>query len=192
MSLISSSIMSYRVSRQPTSTTFKIKDQLCRVSLTPWHEYRDGFWIWNVSFAVGSSKRQLRDWYNHRRNKRTRKISKRIVGKAGIATISRGFETALRLRWNVQPGDIVVIDCTSVKPEQQFKVYKHWHRHHPEWVIDEEGMRFFWYRPPYPVDKCWQQDVDIIPIIPKDPLANTAGQNYSSCFLLQPRSQGMQ
>lgn len=178
--------MSFRVSRQPTSCTFKVKDQLCRVSLTPWHEYRPGFWIWNTSFAVGSSKRQLRDWYHHRRNKRTRKISKKIVGRSGLLTISKGFEMALRLRWTVRPGDIVVIDCTSGKPEQQFAAWKRWHRYHPEWLINEEEKMFFWYRPPYPDDSCWQLNGKIIPITPKDPLQNTQPERYLDCFQLIP------
>jgi hypothetical protein len=191
MSLISSSIMSYRVSRQPTSTTFKIKDQLCRVSLTPWYEYKDGFWIWNVSFAVGNSRRQLRDWYNHRKNKRVRKIKGRIVGKSGVSAIAKGFENVLRIRWNVRPGDLIVIDCTSGKPEQQFKAFKHWHRHHSEWLIHELSMKFYWYRPPYPTDQCWQYNIDVIPVTPKDPLQHTQGDNYFACFFLQPRQKGI-
>lgn len=180
--------MSYRVSRHNISTTFRVGDQLCRVTFAPWYEYRPGHHIWNVGFVVGKSKRQLNDWYYKRKNKRTRGITKKIVGRSGIATIARGFQTVLRLRWKIPPGDLIVLDCTSGNPEQQFKVWSRWHKHHPEWLINYEEMKFFWYRPPYPDDQIWKSGFRIIPVTPEDPLENTAGERYFDCFRIAPKA----
>lgn len=174
--------MSYRVSRHNISTTFKVGKQLCRVTFMPWHQYRPGFWIWNVGFCVGKSKRQLNDWYNKRRNRRARTLDGKIVGRNGLATISRGFQAVLRLRWQIPPGDLIVLDCTSGNPEQQFKAWSRWHKNHPEWLIDFEEKKFFWYRPPYPDDAIWKSQFKVIPQPPADLLANTVGERYFDCF----------
>jgi len=174
--------MSYRVSRKNISTTFLVGEQLCKVTFVPWYEYRPGYWIWNVGFCVGKSRRQLNDWYNKRRNKRVRSINKRIVGRSGLTTISRGFQAVLRLRWQIAPGDLIVLDCTSGNPEQQFKAWSRWYKHHPEWLINFEEKKFYWYRPPYPDDAIWKSEFKVIPETPVDPLANTAGDRYFDCF----------
>jgi len=182
--------MSYRITRHNTSSTFQVGEQLCKVTFTTWGEYKPGFWLWNVGFCVGGSRRQLNDWYRKRKNKRTRRITGRILGRSGLATISRGFQTVLKLRWNIPPGDAIVLDCTSGNPEQQFKAWSRWHRYHPEWVIDEKEMKFYWFRPPYSDDLLWQstkeKGLKIIPVTPQDPLANTQGVNYFHCFDLRP------
>ena len=59
--------MTYRISRKNTSSTFRVGKQLCKVTFVPWYEYRPGYWIWNVGFAVGQSRRQLNDWYYKRK-----------------------------------------------------------------------------------------------------------------------------
>ena len=92
--------MTYRVCRHITSSTFTVNGQLCKVFLDPQFEYRPGFWMWNVGFAVGKSRRQLNDWYWKRKNKRWRSLHQQFVGTSGIRTISRGFKEVLKLRWN--------------------------------------------------------------------------------------------
>ena len=178
--------MTYRVKRKLISTTFKVENQICRVVLEPLREHRPGFWVWNVGFAVGSSKRQLRDWYWRRRNRRRRTLHTQLTGKSGMRTIRRGFEEVLRLRWHIPPGDCLVLDCTSADPERQFHAWSRWHRHHPEWVIDYERKEFTWYRPPYPDDQVWQY-FQVVGQTPVDPLANTAEQAYFSGFSLRPK-----
>jgi len=66
--------MTYRVRRKLISSKFKINNQLCKVFLEPWYEQTNGFWGWNVGFAVGKSNRQLNDWYHGRKNKRRRSL----------------------------------------------------------------------------------------------------------------------
>ena len=180
--------MSYRVCRKFISTTFRIENQISKIFLEPIREHRPGFWVWNVGFAVGKSRRQLNDWYWKRKNKRRRTIHTQLTGKSGMRMIRRGFEEVLRLRWNIPPGDCIVLDCTSADPERQFHAWSRWHRHHPEWVINEERKEFIWYRSPYPDDPL-RQYFHVVSQTPVDPLANTAGNAYYSGFFLRPKDQ---
>ena len=178
--------MTYHVCRHTTSSTFTVNNQLCKVFLEPIREYRPGFWIWNVGFAIGKSRRQINDWYWRRQNKRRRSLKKQLIGKSGLKAIAKGFQEVLKLRWTVQPGDVIQIDSTSADPERQFHAFSRWHKYHPEWVIDRDERKFFWYRPPYPDDPIRDQYL-IRPVSPEDLLANTSGQNYYSSFRILPK-----
>lgn len=185
--------MSHRIRRKFTSCTFTVNGQLCKIFLEPIRQYKPGFWHWNVGFAIGKSRRQLNDWYWKRKNRRTRSLNNQIVGRSGIKAIKRGFEEVLKIRWNLAPGDCLVLDCTSGDPERQFHAWSRWHRYHPEWVINYEQREFYWYRPPYPDDQLWktiQGIAKIKPVTPADPLANTADLNYFQCFDLLPVASG--
>jgi hypothetical protein len=142
--------------------------------------------MWNVGFAVGKSRRQLNDWYYRKQNKRRRSLDARLTGKSGMKAFSSGVRTMLRMRWALQPGDVIVIDCTSNSPEKQFRSYWYWLRRHREWVIDFEEKKIFWHRPPYPDDAIRQQ-FRIRPVTPADPLANTSESRYYDCFRVEPK-----
>ena len=178
--------MSYRICRHNTSSTFRVNGQLCKVFLEPVNEYRLGYWVWNVGFAVGKSRRQINDWYKKRKNKRCRSLEHKISGASGLKTIALGAKEVLRLRWALEPGDAMLLDCTSGDPERQFRAWLRWVRQHPEWIIDYEKREFFWYRPPYPDDPIRQQFL-IRPVVPEDPTANTAEQRYFDCFRIAPK-----
>lgn len=180
--------MTYRIRRKFTSSTFRVDGQLCKVFLEPMAKLQNGFFIWNVGFAVGRSRRQLVDWYWKRQNKRARTLNSRLVGKSGMKTIRRGFEEVLKLRWAIEPGDALVLDCTSADPERQFHAWSRWHRWHPEWVIDRENMEFIWYRPPYPTDAVWER-FDVKGVVPPDPSGTTSADQYFDCFLLRLEGQ---
>ena len=181
--------MSYRVRRKFTSSTFQVEDHLCKIFLDPMREYRPGFWLWNTGFAVGKSHRQLNDWYAKRNNKRRRSLEGAFNGRAGIKAIRRGFMEVLRLRWNIAPGDALVLDCTSGDPDRQFHAWSRWRRYHPEWAINEDTKEFYWYRPSYPDDPI-RDRFKIIGITPDQPLENTADQNYFDCFLVRSERLG--
>ena len=131
--------------RQFTTSTFFVEGQRCKIFFQRLSEFKKGFWAWNVGFAVGKSNRQLNDWYWKRKNKRARSINNKMTGKAGLKTIKKGFEEVLKLRWIVNPGDVIFLDCTSGDPERQFKAWSRWHRYHPEWTIDYEKKIFFFH-----------------------------------------------
>jgi hypothetical protein len=179
--------MTYRVRRKLISSKFKINNQLCKVFLEPWYEQANGFWGWNVGFAVGKSNRQLNDWYYGRKNKRRRSLHKHLTGCQGIKTISLGFKEVLKLRWNIAPGDALILDCSSANPEKQFKAWTYFCRHRPEWVADHKELKFYWTRPPYPDDEVWKLG-QVIPCIPSDPFASTHSDFYYQCFDLKTKS----
>lgn len=180
--------MSYRVRRKTTSTTFTVQGQLCKVFLEPMAPYAPGFWLWNVGFAIGKSPRQLNDWYRRKKNKRARSINNQLLGKSGIKTIAKGFDTVLVMRWNIAPGDAIVLDCTSANPEKQFRAWQHWHKHHQDWVIDYERKEFFWYRPPY-VDDIAYQLFRVVPKTPLDLRQNCLDRRYYECFDVAPKGR---
>jgi hypothetical protein len=174
-------MMTYRVRRKLISTTFKVNQQLCKVFLEPWNIDQHGHTVWNVGFAVGKSRRQLNDWYNKRKNKRWRSIHEQITGTAGLKTIARGFKEVLRLRWQIEPGDVLLLDCTSKNPEQQFRAWQFFQRKREDWLLNEELLEFYWRRPPYPDDIAWNKE-KVIPQIPSDLYCVVSQQNYQDCF----------
>ena len=181
--------MTYRVRRHTTSQTFKVNGQLCKVFLEPCNEYAPGFWIWNVGFAIGSSRRQLNDWYWIRNNKRRRSLNNQLTGRSGIKAIKEGFNAVLRMRWNIEPGDCMMLDCTSKEPDKQFKAWLRWHKYHPEWLVDFVEKKFYWYRPPYSTDTIWNH-YKIEKVSPSDPLANTLDLRYFDSFRIHPKAEG--
>ena len=178
-----------RLRRKLISSTFEVQGQLCKIFLEPLQPYKAGHWIWNVGFAVGKSRRQLNDWYKRRKNKRRRSLHNRMVGTSGIKALARGFDRLLLLRWNLPPGDVLTIDCTSGSPDHQFLVFHRWQKHHPDCIIDYSQQKFFWYRPPYPDDVTWKL-FNVIPVTPENPRQHCAGENYFDCFRVQPKDVG--
>ena len=177
--------MSKRIRRKSISNTFKIKGHLCKVIISPWCKLENGFWAWNVGFAVGKSNRQINDWYHMRKNKRARSLRKKFTGDVGLRAIAEGWRTVLKLRWNIEPGDSITFDCTSGKPEQQFRAFQYWRRYHCDWLYDEDKLEFYWTRPPYPDDTIWKK-AEIIGVTPKNPLEPIHPGAYFDCFTLLP------
>jgi len=153
--------MSYRICRQINTRTFQCKSGICKVFMEPCELIKQGHWSWNFGFAVGSSKRQLNDWYNNRNKKSVGKLKNKFTGKEGTTLLLKSFNLCFNMRWNIPPGDLIIVNCESGEPEKQFRVYKKLirgkgKRNHLDWVIDEENKKFFWYRPPYPDDLIWE------------------------------------
>jgi hypothetical protein len=177
--------MSKRIRRKSISNTFKIKGRVCKVILKPLSELDNGFWVWNVGFAVGKSNRQINDWYNKRNNKRARSLHNKFTNDIGLRAIAQGWRRVLKLRWSIEPGDSIILDCRSGKPEQQFKVYQYWKRYHCDWLYDKEKLEFYWTRPPYPDDTIWKKG-EIIGVTPKKPLEPIHPGAYFDCFTFLP------
>ena len=174
--------------RKFTTYKFFVEGQICKVFFQPQKEFKKGFWIWNVGFAVGKSNRQLNDWYWKRKNKRSRSIHRQMTGRKGIKTVTIFFKEILKLRWILEPGDVFYCDCTSFKPEQQFKIGLRFVRNHPDWAIDHDKKIFFWHRPPYADDEIWDTH-KIIGKIPPNPLLSMGNSQYVQCFDAFPIDQ---
>ena len=174
--------------RKFTTYKFFVEGQICKVFFQPQKEFKKGFWIWNVGFAVGKSNRQLNDWYWKRKNKRSRSIHRQMTGRKGIKTVTIFFKEILKLRWILEPGDVFYCDCTSFKPEQQFKIGLRFVRNHPDWAIDHDKKIFFWHRPPYSDDEIWDTH-KIIGKLPPNPLLSMGNSQYVQCFDAFPIDQ---
>jgi len=175
--------MSKKLHRKSISNSFKIKGHLCKVILDPWCKLENGFYNWNVGFAVGKSNRQINDWYHKRKNRRARSLKNKLTGAVGIKAIGEGWRRVLQMRWHIQPGDSVTITCTSAKPEQQFIAFQYWRRYHCDWLYDSKNLEFHWTRPPYPDDTIWQK-YKFIAKVPDDPLKPIHPGAYFDCFTL--------
>ena len=178
--------MSYRVRRKFTSSKFCINGQLCKIFIDPKKEYKKGFYLWNAGFAVGKSNRQLNDWYKGKKNKRARSLKGKLVGKSGLKTLKRAYEEFFKLRWKIEPGDALLVECTSAKPDSQFHAFWRWFSSHSDILVAYETKSYYWYRPPFPDDVVWK-DFNIIPLVPDDPLLEISGSRYNDCFRIQPK-----
>lgn len=177
--------MTYKVCRKRSTTTFKINDQYCKIFFRPLKPWTDSSWIWEVSFAVSKSKRQINDWFKRRKNKRGRKLNEQLTGKSGIKTLTEAVRTVLKFRWKLEPGDCLFFSCESCQPEKQFRAYCRWLKDHPDWRVDLEQKKFWWHRPPYVDDPLYDLG-KITPTVPEDPLAPVVDANYFQCFLFDP------
>lgn len=183
--------MTYRVCRKRSTTTFKLGDQYCKVFLTPRYPYVNDRWLWKFGFAVSKSKRQLNDWYKGKKNKRAEKLRENLTGRQGIKTITQGFHHVLLMRWLIEPGDALFIDCTSIQKFKQFRAFYRWTKQHPDWVVLPSERLFMWYRPPYwndPIYECGK----ITAAVPADPTAPVVESAYYECFLLDPDPEVLQ
>lgn len=182
--------MSLRRRRKFTSSTFELDGKLCKVFLEPWYEYSKGFWVWNVGFAIGNSRRQLNDWYHQRQNKRARGIRGKFIGKSGLKAIRKGFEEVQRIRWSIPPGDVLIIDCTSGDPDRQYRAFSRWSTLYPDFIADPIKKEFHWSRPPYPHDEVWK-DCHVTGYTPKDLRMSTVDRNYYRCFYIRLKRPDM-
>ena len=55
--------------RKFTTYKFFVEGQVGKVFFRPQKEWKDGFWLWHIGFAVGKSTRQVNDWYYMKQNK---------------------------------------------------------------------------------------------------------------------------
>ena len=178
----------YHRRRKFTTYKFFVEGQIGKVFLRPQKEWKNGFWLWHIGFAVAKSPRQLNDWYYTRKNKRARSVKNRITGKGGIKTVIGAIKAIMIVRWNLLPGDVLYCDCTSSKPEKQYKAMSWLIRKHPEWTVDEKEKIFFWHRPPYANDDIWD-DYEIVGKTPANPLQSTGSNQYFDCFDAFPKDQ---
>ena len=177
--------MTYRVSRKRSTTTFKINDQYCKVFLTPEFCFKKNHWVWRVGYAISKSKRQINDWYKNKKNKRANNLRSHLTGKGGFKSSSYGLKKVLLMRWQLEPGDCLYIDCTSRRPAKQFQVWSRWLAYHPDWESDFFARKFWWHRPPYASEPLYKLG-EIKAKVPADPLAPVVRENYFDCFLFHP------
>jgi hypothetical protein len=183
--------MTYRLRRKFTSTTFDVDGYIGKLFFEPFYEFETGYCLWNVGLAVGKSKRQLNDWYRNRHNKRRRSLRNQLTGPGTFKIWTTALKHLLRMRWEcLEPGDGMVLDCTSRDPDRQFKVYTHWLRHHQDFVVNFDRREFYWFRPPYHFDPLWEI-FEIRGLVPDDPTLAAVGEHYYECFRVRSLDSGI-
>ena len=58
--------------RKFTTYKFFVEGQVGKVFFRRQKNWKDGFWMWHIGFAVGKSTRQVNDWYYMKQNKRAK------------------------------------------------------------------------------------------------------------------------
>lgn len=135
-----------KIKRHKQTVTVLLSDgQYLKLRLLPWRKTgRQCLWL--VSLAISKSKRQINDWLDKRKNKRSCRLSNKLTGRVGSLT---QFIAVRQLRkWvNVIPrGDSITFICESCVSDKQFKVWQKWfaRREDKDWIINEE-FKYFLY-----------------------------------------------
>lgn len=107
--------------------------------------------VWLVSLAIAKSNRQINDWMNERKRKRTtHRLATNLTGKFGNRTQALAVRQVRIWADELKPGDMLVINCDSALPEKQFRVWKKWFEKHEDLNFEvKENFKAFWlYKSP--------------------------------------------
>ena len=101
----------------------------------------------------------------------------------------KAIKGIMTVRWNLEPGDVLYCDCTSLKADKQFKAGLRWFKKNSEWAVDYDNKIFFWHRPPYFYDPLWKTHI-ITGIVPANPLQSMESNHYGQYLKDLAESQG--
>jgi hypothetical protein len=139
-----------RVKRRKTVTYHQLRGGfLVKSRLIPWLKVGKN-WVWLGSIANSKSKRQINDWLQRRKNRRTRRLDGNLTGKEGNRVQALAIRALHEWLDYIPPGDSVVFRCEAAMPDKQFRVWKKWilrHNYYLKPDIDEELKSFFFYKP---------------------------------------------
>ena len=103
--------------------------------------------VWLVCFAVSKSKRQLNDWLNQRKNKRSRTLSKKMTGKSGPGPLMWAFKNLKHIEEYIPNWDSLWFWFDAVEKDKQRRVYLKWFARYgnPTWeyLTDKDAFYFF-------------------------------------------------
>ena len=106
--------------------------------------------IYLLSLAAGKSKRQLNDWMNKRtRKKQVQKLSSNLTGKLSYFLLLRVMHQIHAWCDQLIPGDMVVFNCESAKPEKQFRAWGKWLTTKDskcKWISNPKFLSFYFYK----------------------------------------------
>lgn len=139
-----------RIKRKKLVTYHHLEDGfLIKARLIPWIKVGKTV-VWLGSIGVSKSNRQLNDWMNRRKNRRTHQLDGNLTGKAGNKVQAIAIRCLHKWIDSVPGGDSVLFRCEAAKSEKQFRVWKKWILRHNNYLnpdIDEELKSFFFYKP---------------------------------------------
>ena len=79
--------------------------------------------VWLVCLAVSKSKRQINDWLNCRKNKRSRSLSKNMTGKSGPQPLYWAFKQLKKIEDYIPFQDSLWFWFDAIEKDKQRRVY---------------------------------------------------------------------
>jgi hypothetical protein len=141
--------MTYRIKKRKKVYTKNIgKGYLLKMRLLPWIHTSKGC-VWLAALAVSKSKRQINDWLEDQKQRtRVRRLASSLTGKIGNGVQAIAIRQVRQWMSELPKGHSIALQCESVLPEKQFRVWKKWFERHEDmcWEINEEYKSFFFYK----------------------------------------------
>jgi len=135
--------------RRPLQTSvFDIGDGYkIKFWLTFSHNQGKNVVLWG-SVAIAKSNRQLNDWFERRKNKRSRKLTSKLTGKIGIRSMAIAIRQVREWVELLEPGNVLVIECGSASPDKQYEIWKKWFLKHEDkdWQFIDEFKQIYFYK----------------------------------------------
>lgn len=141
--------MHHKIKRHQKVVTIRLHNNyLVKMFLQPVVKTGTGC-VWVMSIATGKSIRQINQWFQRRKTRRSKKMATSLTGRMGVAVHKIGIEQMRQWYDELPPGDSISFRCESASPEKQFKVWKRWFEKNESrhWEIEEKYLSFFLYKP---------------------------------------------
>lgn len=132
---------------------FEPENTYIKLRLIKWSHLQDQtFWL--LSLGISKSKRQLNDWLNKRKNKRSKKLSTNLTGNSGLLPQLMAVRHLRVWTEELHPGDCIFFLCESKEKLKQFKIYSRWfkQREITGWYTDPNRFLFYYFKPAQAVE----------------------------------------
>lgn len=132
---------------------FEPENTYIKLRLIEWSHLQDQtFWL--LSLGISKSKRQLNDWLNKRKNKRSKKLSTNLTGNSGLLPQLMAVRHLRVWTEELHPGDCIFFLCESKEKLKQFKIYSRWfkQREITGWYTDPDRFLFYYFKPAQAVE----------------------------------------
>jgi len=106
--------------------------------------------VWLVCLAVSKSRRQINDWLNCRKNRRSRALSKLMTGKSGAQPLYWAFYKLKEIEEYIPDWDSLWFWFDAVEKDKQRRVYiKGFSKYgNPNWQYLSEKDAFYFFKNP--------------------------------------------
>jgi hypothetical protein len=138
--------MTLRTNRfKKTAVTKLPNGYLLKVRLIPW-EYDDQGCIWLASMAISKSMRQINDWMDEKKNRRSKLLSLSLTGLFASKPQIIAMKKVREWMKEIPKNDSILLYCESCLSDKQFKVWSKWFtsREDEHWEIYPENKSFFY------------------------------------------------
>jgi len=106
--------------------------------------------VWLVCLAVSKSRRQINDWLNCRKNKRSRSLSKNMTGHSGPQPLYWAFYKLKTIEEHIPDWDSLWFWFDAIEKNKQRRVYiKGFSKYgNPNWQYLPEKDAFYFFKDP--------------------------------------------